>query len=188
MSPGARALALLLALAGCGSGAQDPVVVAVSAGIAAQLGLVPARVACAPERCDVDVGGTRLAVAVQGRREVTWEAEEVVLTAPLAAHLAGHLAELGLAVGVECGPAVQVLPVDGRLTCRLDGGGAAWVRLGADGAIAVEVALTPEVVAERTAAPGEAGLEQRSRALDSDEAEGPEPRDGDGEREAAAPP
>ena len=126
---------------------------------------------------------------MSGGREVTWETEEVVLTAPLAAHVAGQLAELGLAAQVDCGAPLQVAPVDGRLTCRIDGGGAAWVRLGADGTIDVEVALTPAVVAERTALPDEDALERRSRALDSDEAEGAD-KDGAGdgdEREAAQP-
>lgn len=187
MSAGVRALALLL-VAGCArsSGGDDPVAASVRAGIAAQLGIAPGRVVCADDRCLAEVGGLPVPIAVAGGAEATWQTDEIVVIAPLVAHVTAELAELGLTARVDCGPPVQPVPADGRLACRLDDGGVAWVRLAGD-RIDVEVALTPEVVAARTAPIDEADLERQSRALDSDEAEGDaEPTDDQDEAEGDA--
>ena len=119
-----------------------------------------------------------------GEREVAWAADEVVLAAPLVAHIAAELTGLGVAALVDCGSPVQPVPADGRLTCRLEGGGLAWARLGADDRLELEIALTAEQAAARGGAADEDGLERMSRALDSDEAEGatgPERDDDDGD-------
>ena len=145
---------------------------AVRAGIEAQLGVAPERVVCVPDHCDVDVGGAHVGVKVSGARDVAWAADEVVLAAPLVAHIAAELNGLGVAALVDCGPPVQPVPADGRLSCRLEGGGMAWVRLGADDVLELEIALTAEEAAARGDAADVEDLERRSRALDSDEAEG----------------
>lgn len=167
-SPG-RALALL-AVAACGGSSpsgprEDPLVASVRAGIAEQLGLPAERVLCEPTRCEVDVGGLTLAVALEGEREVAWRTDEVVVTGPLVAHLRATLDELGVEAAVDCGPPVQPVPADGRLVCKVGEGGLAWIDLAAEG-FEVEVALTPEAVAARTEPPDEERLEMLSRKLD----------------------
>ena len=202
MSPGGRALALLVLAAGCGSGpAGDPVAGAVRVGVMVQLGVVPTAVVCTHDRCTVDVAvsadgePTRLMATVTGDREVTWQTDPVVLAGPLAAHVAAELADLGRAAHVDCGPSVQPVPADGRLACRVDDGGVAWVRLGPAGEVDVEVALTPEAIAARAAPADDQALDRASYALDTDEAEGSDDDDDDrdagvdgGELDAASPP
>ncbi|HVV83343.1 MAG TPA: hypothetical protein VHE35_09700 [Kofleriaceae bacterium] len=193
MSSAARAV-LVVGLVGAGAAVglggaagcrrhrgEDPVVSSVRAGIAAQLGMAPSRVACTRDRCEVEVGGTRLGVAVRGGRDATWQSDEVVLAAPLVDHVRAELAALGVDAAVDCGAAVQPVPADGRLTCKVGDAGAAWVRLGTDGAVDVDVALTAAEVAARTAPVDDEALERLSRALDSDEAEGSEGAEGQGD-------
>lgn len=186
---GACALALVT-LAACGSGrGSDPVAKDVRAGVEAQLGVAPAGIRCTKERCEVDLGSARIAVGLAGDREVAWQTDEVVLAAPLAALVGEELADLGVAAAVDCGPPVQPVPADGRMTCHVDGGGLAWLRLGDAGQVDVEVALTAEAVAARTGDADDEALERMSRALDSDEAEGEDDPDGpddagDGGRDA----
>jgi hypothetical protein len=164
----AAALVAVIAAAACGSDGprEDPLVASVRAGIAEQLGLAPQRVSCAGVRCEVEVGGLRIAVAVAGDREVEWSSDEVVLAAPLVAHIAAELDELGVVAAIDCGPPVQPVPASGRLACKLGDGGLAWVRLTGDGGVDVEVALTPEVVSARTTEVDDGELERMSRALD----------------------
>lgn len=184
MIPGGRAPTLLvarlaaaaacLAAATCGGGGdgphEDPLVASVRAGIAEQLGLPPARVLCAAGRCDVDLDGYALAVVVAGDRELDWQSDEVLLAAPLVAHIAGEVHELGVDASIDCGPPIQPVPADGRLTCKVGDGGLAWVKLDAAGAVIdVDVALTADEVAARTTAGDEVLLEKLSRALDRPE-------------------
>lgn len=163
------AVLAVIAMAACGSGGgprEDPLIASVRAGIADQLGLPAEQVTCAGARCDVDVAGVRIAIALAGDREVEWSSDEVVLAAPLVAHIAAELDELGVAAAIDCGPPVQPVPADGRIACKVGDGGLAWVQLAADGGVDVEIALTPEVVSARTTAVDDAELERMSRALD----------------------
>jgi hypothetical protein len=175
-----RAAALVAALvvsasvaapgAGCGSGGggphEDPLVASVRAGIGEQLGAAPSQVSCAGGRCDVDVGGRRGGVTVAGERELDWQSDEVVLAAPLVAHIRAELAALGLEAAIDCGPPIQPVPADGRIACKVGEEGVAWVQLGDGGQVDVDVALTPAEVAARTAPADEEALERMSRALD----------------------
>ena len=188
----------LAALTACGSGPKgDPVVKEVRAGVEAQLGIAPELVRCAGNRCEVELAGAQLAVSLSGDRDVVWQSDEVLLAAPLVALVSGELADLGVTAAVDCGPPVQPVPADGRVTCRIEGGGLAWVGLGGAGAgegtaaggagtIDVEVALTPEAIAARTAASDDEALERMSRALDRGEEDGDEDHDDDDDDEGDA--
>ncbi len=159
----------------------DRVARAVADGVRAQLGVEVERIVCTRDRCDITlVGGVALTVTVTGDREVTWESDEVIRTAPVAARVGAELEDLGVVAAVDCGPALVAAAADAptRVTCRLGDGGEAWVDVGLDGGVAVELALGAEAVRARTEVVDEAQLEQRSRMLDSDDAEG---SDGDGD-------
>ncbi len=155
-------VAVAAVMIGCRSERPDRLAAAVKDGLARELGVVPSRVVCGPGRCDAEVGGLMLAVTVTGDRELSWEAEEVIATAPLVAHVAAHLDDLGIVARVDCGPALVRAVADARLTCSIEGGGQAWVRIAADGAVDVEVALTAAEVAERSGPSSEIDLERAS--------------------------
>lgn len=180
MSAGVRALVVTAALAGCrGRSADDRLAADVAAGLERDLGVAPDKVTCAGQGCAAVLGALTVPIAVaRDKGETTWQSDEVVLASAVATRVAAELADLGVTGTVDCGPPVQPVPADGRLTCTLPAGGMAWVRLGDGDALAVELALTPAEVAARQVARDEEALERASRALDSDEAEGSEDDDG----------
>lgn len=169
------ALFALLAAGGvaCRDDRGDPVARAVADGLRRQLGVEVKSVRCTRERCDVVLaGGITMAVRVSGEREVTWEADEHVRTAAIAAYVRSELVQLGIDAPVDCGPAlVAATPDLARITCRWDGG-EAWVELRPDGGLAIEVAVGAETVRARTEDVDVDELEARSRALDTAEAAG----------------
>lgn len=173
-----RALVIVLVVSGAGAACGgdrggDPVARAVADGLRRQLGVQVERVRCTRERCDVVLaGGVTMAVRVTGERDVTWEADEQVRTEVIAAYVRTELVQLGIDAPVDCGPAlVAITPDAARVTCRF-GDGTAWVDLLPDGGLSLEVAVGAEAVRARTEEGDVDELERRSRALDTDEAEG----------------
>jgi hypothetical protein len=156
-------------------GGGDPVARAVADGLKKQLGVQVKSVRCTRERCDVVLaGGETMAVRVHGDRDVTWEADEQVRTAAIAAYVRTELTQLGIDAPVDCGPAlVAATPDVMRVTCHF-GASEAWVDLLPDGGLSLEVVVGAEALRARTEAVDVDELEERSRALDTDEAEGTE--------------
>lgn len=167
---------VLAAVAACRDdrGGGDPVARAVADGLRRQLGLKVERVRCTRELCDVVLAGNvTMSVRVSGDRDVTWEADEQVRTAVIAAYVRTEIVQLGIDSPVDCGPALVAAAADvSRITCRF-GGGTAWVDLLPDGGLALEVAVGDEAVRARTEEVDIDELDKQSRALDTDEAEGP---------------
>lgn len=183
------AFGLAALVPGCrcrGEAKGDPVAAAVAAGVRAQLGVAPRKVTCTHDRCDVDLGGGLVIEArVKGDREVSWESEEVLRTAPIATYVRAELAALGVDATVDCGPPLVLATAATHLTCTL-GHGAAWVDVMSDGGLSLELALDDETVAARTEPADPEGLDELSRALDSDEAEGVAGADPDNDPDAGA--
>jgi hypothetical protein len=176
--------ALLLPLIGVACrgdhGGGDPVARAVADGLKKQLGVQVKSVRCTRERCDVVLaGGQTMAVRVHGDRDVTWEADEQVRTAAIAAYVRTELTQLGIDAPVDCGPAlVAATPDVMRVTCHF-GASEAWVDLLPDGGLSLEVVVGAEALRARTEAVDIDELEKQSRALDTDEAEGTEDESAD---------
>jgi hypothetical protein len=172
---------VLLALLAAGSSAcrgergGDPVERAVADGLRTQLGVEVERVRCSRDRCEVVLAGkVTMSVRLSGERDVSWEADEQVRTAAIAAYGKTELVQLGIDDSVDCGPAlVAATPDVSRVTCRF-GVGVAWVDLLPDGGLALEVAVGEDAERARTEDVDVDELERRSRALDTDEAEGPD--------------
>ncbi len=168
-------LATLVAAAACRGdrGGGDPVARAVAAGLRAQLGVDVTSVRCTHARCDVVLaGGITMAVRVTGDRDVSWEADEHIRTAVIAAYVRTELVQLGIDAPVDCGPAlVAATPEVSRITCRFDDG-MAWVDLLPDGGLGLEVVVGADAVRARTEEFDVDDLEARSRALDSAQAVG----------------
>lgn len=185
--PAAGVAALVAALAtlaaGCRGESRDPVAAAVAAGVREQLGVAARRVTCTRDRCEIELaGGLTIAAHVTGDREVVWESDEVVRTAPITAYVRAELEALGIDAPVDCGPSLIVAATATRITCTIGpkrsvmepgtAAGSAWVDVLADGGLALELALDEEAVRARTDVADPDGLDELSRALDTDEAQG----------------
>lgn len=199
----AAVAALALLAGGCRGESRDPVAAAVAAGVREQLGVAAQRVSCTRDRCEIELaGGLTIAARVTGDREVVWESDEVVRTAPITAYVRAELEALGVDAPVDCGPSLILAATATRITCTIgptrsimdrDGAsdlgtgrardrddapapgtaaGSAWVDVLADGGLALELALDEEAVRARTDAVDPLGLDELSRALDTDEAQG----------------
>jgi hypothetical protein len=164
----------LIALIACGGGRREASIEeVVSEGIRIQLGVKPTRVRCERARCDVELpGGIEIEATLEGDRDVIWESDVVVKTGVVAAYVRASLLELGVDAQVECGPPLLLATPATRVTCTVTPGGTAWVDVLADGGIGMEVALDDETVRERTEDVDLQGLDELSRALDTDEAQG----------------
>ena len=163
-------VALVIA-AGCGS-SGDPVARSIAATFERELGVAPRTVRCQRAACTI-VLADGAAVAVTVRADGGWDTEEILDPRPIAAAIEAALADLGAPQRADCGR-LRVAPAPPvTVTCRLDGGGVAWASLGPDDAIDLELAVTAAIAEARGTGPGDAALEARSRALDTDEAEGP---------------
>lgn len=116
--------------------------------------------------CRAFVGDTVLTVAVRNEHgQWAWHVEgQVVQTAPIAARITGELADLGVAQTVDCGPLVVRVAAGERLTCKLSGGGAAFVTIAKDGTVSLELAIDPAVAGVRSEQPRD--LTKTSRALE----------------------
>ena len=105
----------------------------------------------------------------------TWEVAGLLVDArPIEAYVGGVLEDLGAAQGVSCGTRMRGLAPGGRVECGLARGGKAFVTIGAEGAMSLELALDPGAARARSEAATD--LERASRALehteDEDEDEG----------------
>lgn len=173
----AAALALI-ATAACGR-SEDRVAASIGRDLARALGEPIRRVRCHAAACEAETAaGLRIAVTLTGRSPVAWETVDLLDPRPVAAEVHAALASVGAEQAVDCGPLRLAGAGGDRIECALGGGGAAFVEVGADGAIDVELAMTAAIADARRAPVDPADLERQSRALDSDEAEGAEP-DGD---------
>jgi hypothetical protein len=172
-----HALVSWLAFAGCADSrsndAPPPLETAIARALTARFG-VPVTTRCAiiggtPIACHASLAdGTQLPIAIAGK---TWHlAGRVVETAPIAAYVQGVLADLGRSERATCGPAVQRVAPGQRIACALSGGGAAFVEIASNGALAVELALDRAAAAARTSGEPERELLRRSRALDRGDA------------------
>jgi hypothetical protein len=126
--------------------------------------------------CRAWAGSVPMRVIVENHRgEWTWEVEgRFVSTAPIAAQIAGELADLGVQQTVDCG--APVARVDDRLACKLSGGGSAFVTVARDGRVDLELAIDPAAAGVRSEEPQD--LTKTSRDLekmggDDDEDETP---------------
>ena len=107
-----------------------------------------------------------LSIAVKSEKgEWAWHVEgRVVQTGPIAARIAGELADLGVAQTVDCGGAVVRVAPGERLVCKLSGGGAAFASIGKDGSVGLELAIDPAAAAVRSEEPRD--LTKTSRDLE----------------------
>ena len=182
-----RALVSLLTFAACGDreAREQTSPPALETAIARELTArfrMPVTTRCAivagvPVACHaVLADGTSLPIAVErAGAAYRWHiAGRVVETARVTEYVQGMLDELGIAQRATCGPAVQRLVPGQRLACSLSGGGAAFVEIARDGALAVELAIDRAAAVARTTGETEVELVRRSRALDrGDEADEP---------------
>lgn len=116
--------------------------------------------------CRAFAGGQKLTIAVKSERgQWAWRVDgRIVQTAPIAARIAGELADLGVAQTVDCGAPVARVALGERLTCKLSGGGAAFATIASDGTVSLELAIDPAAAAVRSEEPRD--LTQTSRALE----------------------
>jgi len=101
--------------------------------------------------CRAFVGDTMLSIAVKNERGAwAWHVEgRVVQTAPIVTRIEGELADLRVAQTADCGGAVVRVADGEQLVCKLSGGGAAFVRIGNDGTVGLELAIDPAAAAVR---------------------------------------
>lgn len=177
---GARIRVLVLAVAACGerpvSDEAAPGPSALERAIAADLGTrvgAPIYV-----RCVAPLGVVLACDAVLPDRSVlpvalhdagsAWEwsiAGRLIASAPIAAYVRDVVQDLGAAQTVTCGPAFLRLAAGERAQCQLERGGLAFVAVGSDGALAVEVELDPAAAAARAEPAHATELDGMSRAL-----------------------
>lgn len=161
-----------LALAACGRG-RDPVERAIELTLARELGVPVQAVRCRRAGCTAHLaGGVALPIERRGDRTVAWETPSLLDPRVVAARVEGELAALGVTDTADCGDLLIAPPAPTGIPCRLGGGGTAWASIDGDGAIELEIAVTAAIAAARQTGPGDPALDRRSRALDSDEAQG----------------
>jgi hypothetical protein len=130
-----------------------------------------------PLACDVRLpDGSALPVHLHDAGSAwDWSLDgRLVAAAPIEAYVHDLVGDLGAPQGVACGPALRLVPAHERVTCQLAYGGAAFVGIGSDGTLAVEVQLDPAAATARgePMTRGEAAqLEGLSRALGSGSSE-----------------
>jgi hypothetical protein len=115
-------------------------------------------------RCEAHLAdGTKLPIAVTSERsEWVWRVNGIVVEqSALTEFVQASLAELHLDQKVDCSPAVHVLAPGDRTTCKLSGGGLAFVQIAADGNARLELALDGAAAAAR----GEPVTPQRDQEL-----------------------
>jgi len=166
-------------LAACGGGApadepahgQSPSQLerAIGSDLSARVG-APVYVRCieligVPLTCTVMLpDGSALPVALRDAGSAwQWSIEgRIVATAPIQTYVRELVRDLGPAQGVTCGPALLRLPPGGRVACHLERGGTAFVGIGSDGLLGVEIELDPAAAAARD----EPETRAHDRALD----------------------
>lgn len=193
MSPAVR-IVCLATLLGCsdsqvhGPTRPSPLETGIARDLTARFG-TPATVSCVvvgaiPITCNAALGdGTALPIVIEnaGKDAWGWRIDGVVIESKtIVAHVEGELAALGVAQGVTCGPAIQLIRPGGRVACTLAGGGAAFVQVAADGSTMLELALdavSAAARAEPVTPAKEDDLLQRSRELGrlAGESDGEEP-------------
>jgi hypothetical protein len=157
-----RLLVMVLTVAACGDrepreiARPSPLETGIARDLVARLG-TPVTAHCAviagnPIRCEaVLVDGTRLPIAiVPEKRTWAWHVDGVVVESKaLVDHVSGVLADLRSSQSVDCGARIQVVKPGDRIACKLGGGGLAFVRVAADGATSLELALDAAAAAAR---------------------------------------
>lgn len=166
-------LAAMLVAAACGHG--DRTADQIRAALARELGEPVRTVRCHRDRCEaVTAAGLTVPITLTAGAPRTWTTAPLIDPRPVAAEVQAALASVGAAQAVDCGGLRLADEGAARIECALGGGGAAFATVGVDGAVDVELALTAAVAAARRDPVDPATLEQASRALDTDEAEGSE--------------
>jgi len=115
-------------------------------------------------QCEAQLAdGTKVPIAVTSKgREWEWRVNGVVVEKPaLTEFVASALAELRIDQKVDCTPQVHVVQPGERTTCKLSGGGLAFVQIAADGNARLEL----ELDAASAAARGEPVSLEREREL-----------------------
>jgi hypothetical protein len=131
--------------------------------------VVPVKADCAEvvgmnARCEASLDdGTKLPIVVTSEgKEWAWRVRGVVVEkAALTEFVAAALADLHVDQKVDCTPAVHVVQPGERTTCKLSGGGLAFVQIAADGNARLELDLD----AASAAARGELVTPEREREL-----------------------
>lgn len=96
--------------------------------------------------------GAQVPIAVDPDRDGGWQWRVngfIVEQTALTEYIAGALAELHVDQKVDCTPSVHVVESGERTTCKLSGGGLAFVQIAADGNAHLELELTPAGAAAR---------------------------------------
>jgi hypothetical protein len=147
---------------------RSPLETAIARELTASLG-VPVTTRCViiagVAGCRAWAGSVEMPIVVENHRgEWTWEVEgRFVNVAPIAAQIAGELADLGVQQTVDCG--APVARIDDRLGCALSGGGSAFVTVADDGRVDLELAIDPAVAGVRSETPRD--LTKTSRDLEN---------------------
>ena len=156
-------IVVLLALVGChdrhrnGGIRKSPLETAIEHDLTARFGQ-PATVSSntilrIKPHCDAQLGdGAKVPIAVDPDRDGGWQWRVdgfIVEQSALSAYIAGALAELHVDQKVDCTPSVHVVESGERTTCKLSGGGLAFVQIAADGNARLELELTPAGAAAR---------------------------------------
>lgn len=166
--------ALLFCVVACNGGEpraplrNSPLESAIARELTQQLG-VPVTTRCVivagVAECRAWAGSVELPIVVENHRgEWTWQVEgRFANTAPIATQIAGELADLGVQQTVDCG--APVARIDGRLACKLSGGGSAFVTVARDGRVELELAIDPAAAGVRSEEPRD--LTKTSRDLEN---------------------
>jgi hypothetical protein len=164
----------LLALVACGDRRADvgakksPLEIAIAHDLTARFG-VTVNADCAVlvgmnAQCEASLAdGTKLPISVKGERgDWVWHVSGVVVEQPaLTEFVAAALAEIHVDQKVDCTPAVHVVQPGERTTCKLSGGGLAFVQIAADGNAKLELELDAQAARAR----GEPVTPERDREL-----------------------
>jgi hypothetical protein len=165
----------LLTLWGCrdrastGHARKSPLETGIARDLTARFG-TPVAVACTrsgpvPVACKATLADrTELPIALDEatKDEWGWRIDGIVVDAKsIVAFVQDELATLKIGQTATCGPAVQVVRPGERVSCTLSGGGAAFVRVAADGQTSLELALDKDAAAARS----ELVTPERDRAL-----------------------
>jgi hypothetical protein len=156
-------IVVVLAVVGCRdrhaepSLRRSPLETAIEHELSARFGQ-PATVSCntilrIKPSCDARLGdGATVPIVVDPDRDGGWQWRVngfIVDQSALTEYIAGALAELHVDQKIDCTPSVHVVESGERTTCRLSGGGLAFVQIAADGNARLELELTAAGAAAR---------------------------------------
>jgi hypothetical protein len=136
---------------------RSPVETSIARDLTSRFG-TPVTVTCttvvgAPVACTATLADkTTMPIAIENasKSEWAWRIDGRVIDGrAIATYVEGELAVLKIGETVTCGPPVQVVRADERVSCTLSGGGAAFVQVAADGSTTLELALDKASAAAR---------------------------------------